>query len=472
MSPRPNLAQPLVNLVRNPSAELGRANWSQFPQPVNIGGAAPDGVFVLQETALTATRLSDDLMPVDPLGSYSVSARVRWSSGVTQPRMFCGLAPFDASGVAILHRHVNHVIATETTLAADVLATDTAVQLTSSANWAPASNRYIAFDIQNDGSDLPNRNISTSFISSIVGNTLNMSGAVGRAYPAGTKVRMHSDGGAYMYAAMSNILVPASFTQYIGTVSGEQQYGEGPISTKFWKGTKFVKALFLLNRDTGGNASTTQIDDVRFYSLAPAVAIDQGEFVHLVEVELASGTVRLNTGAADIVWNSNTYEAVGGLLEIGGVEETGDGKGQGADLTLSGVNQSVLSALLSSQYRGRPVHIYRAHFVPGTGQIAGTPLLVHRGIQFSPYVIEEEQSRSGGTVKIRTRLSGFLGITRQRGIQSNLVSHQHIHPGDTFFQHTASLGNLKIYWGVAAPADVSRGGDGPIVRAPPAYGGF
>lgn len=53
-----------------------------------------------------------------------------------------------------------------------------------------------------------------------------------------------------------------------------------------------------------------------------AIASESAEFVHLLELEFSSGTVRLTTGAQDLLWNSVTWEAVGGLLEMGGADPT------------------------------------------------------------------------------------------------------------------------------------------------------
>lgn len=190
-----------------------------------------------------------------------------------------------------------------------------------------------------------------------------------------------------------------------------------------------------------------------------AVIAERAEFCHLLELQFSSGTVRLSTGSQDLSWDSQTWQAVGGLLEFGGVEETGDVRGQGVDVRLSGVDQTVLSTLLTNQFRGRPIKIWRAYLNTTTGEVLGTPLLLFQGLQLSPYTVEEQRGREGGSVKISTRVVGLLGINRVRGIQANLVGHQHYFNGDTFFRHTSSLANVKVYWGTNV-ATVGGGGGG------------
>lgn len=189
-----------------------------------------------------------------------------------------------------------------------------------------------------------------------------------------------------------------------------------------------------------------------------AIESESAEFVHLLEINSSGGAVRLNTGAVDLVWNSLTWEAVGGQLEIGAVEESGDGAAQGAGLTLSGVDQTILAVLLSTSFRGYSASIWRAHLNRTTGAVIGTPLLMFTGVQLDAYKVEEQRGRTGNTVRISTQLSGLMSVPKVRGIWSNLTSHQHYFSGDTFWQHAASLANKKIYWGTPVPHTVSGGG--------------
>lgn len=162
------------------------------------------------------------------------------------------------------------------------------------------------------------------------------------------------------------------------------------------------------------------------------------------------------TGAPLVV---RTWEAIGGLLEFGGVEETSDPKGQGVDVKLSGVDQTIISTLLNNNYRGQPVKIWRAWLDSVSGLVLRDLLLLFGGLQLSSYNVEESQERDGGTVTISTRLMSYLAASRARGILASLVSHQHLFPGDTFFRHVPGLANSKVYWGTKAPTQITGGGD-------------
>lgn len=188
--------------------------------------------------------------------------------------------------------------------------------------------------------------------------------------------------------------------------------------------------------------------------------LDNAEYVHLVMLSFSGGTTYINDGAQDILWNAVTWDAVGGALTIGNVEESTDSSGQGVELKLNGVDQTILAALLSNDYRGRVCRVYRAR-LNSSGAVIADPYLMFEGLQLSAFEVEENRdSQTGGTVTVSTRIKGRMGIDRQRGITSSVVGHQHYFPGDTFWQNAAPLTAQPIYWGNAGPQVPGGGGGG------------
>lgn len=250
--------------------------------------------------------------------------------------------------------------------------------------------------------------------------------------------------------------------EVVGSASAALTFSAGYDAQKIYLGRQAPSSLggcfaFAAFRIAAGTQSMATMR----YGFADAITLSSAEMVHLLQLEFESGTVRLSTGAQDLLWDGETWEAVGGALAVGGVEETADARGQGVDVDISGVDQTVLAALLNSQYRGRDARVYRAYLNPETGLLADDPFLLFKGLQLHPYTVEEETGRGGGTVRIRTRFAGYLSVDRVRGIQTNTSSHQHHFPGDVFFQHTSSLTNHTLAWGTASPVRVNRGSGVP-----------
>ncbi len=199
------------------------------------------------------------------------------------------------------------------------------------------------------------------------------------------------------------------------------------------------------------------------------VADVRGEFVYLYQIEHSGGILRLTNSSADITALTFTWTAVGGGLVHGPVKETDDRRGQGVVLTMSGVDQTIVAAILNNNFRGFPLLIYLLHFDPDTG-VQGTPDLLSHGRQNSDFKVTEtrdpDSQASGGVVTVTTRVSADLAeINQVVSVRCSVDSHQEMirrsgvaSPADTFFERVTSLMNKTIFWGTDAPTAVG----GPV----------
>lgn len=195
------------------------------------------------------------------------------------------------------------------------------------------------------------------------------------------------------------------------------------------------------------------------------VADVRGEFVYLYQIEHSGGILRLTNSSAAIVALSETWTAVGGGLVHGPVRETDDRRGQGVILTLSGVDQTIVSAVLTNNFRGFPLLIYLLHFDPDTGA-QDTPDLISHGRQNSDFKFHETRDpssqASGGRVTVTTRISADLAeINQIVSIRCSVDNHQEMirrsgvaSPTDTFFERVTSLMNKPVFWGTDSPTEV------------------
>jgi hypothetical protein len=191
----------------------------------------------------------------------------------------------------------------------------------------------------------------------------------------------------------------------------------------------------------------------RNLSGAVLTAIQQqtGERVYLIEVEFSGGTLRWSTGANDLSWNGYTWDAAGGNLSIGQIEETRDTKGGGIDIQISGVDQTVTGVLLSQQYRGRELKVWQVLLNQTSGVIIDV-VPIFEGLQLDSYEVDEVVERGKPiTCTIKTRGKHRLATAEYNGIMCNVHSHQQFSSGDTFFKHVASFADKEFYWGAVAP---------------------
>ena len=189
-------------------------------------------------------------LTVDPETRYTLSGWFR-SAGKEPSNIYLGFMCFDADKKPIASEHVGVLGATETALYEDCKKEDTVIKVVHAFKWKENSRACVAFDADDSGryKDLPNRNLSGFGINKLDEKDgyweVHLNGPCGQAYPAGTKVREHFAGPAYLYCAASAQAVPTEWTQYSGTVLGIAGAGAG--NARWWKGTKYAKLILLVN---------------------------------------------------------------------------------------------------------------------------------------------------------------------------------------------------------------------------------
>ena len=206
-------------------------------------------------------------------------------------------------------------------------------------------------------------------------------------------------------------------------------------------------------------------------TLNSPVGLPRGEFVYLYEIVHSGGTLRLTNAPQDIVALSVTWTAAGGTITHGGVPETSDRRGSGIELSLFGVTQTIIAAILANNFRGRPVKIYLLHYDPDTG-VQDTPDLLIEGRQNSDFRITETRdptsTTSGGSVTVKTRISADLTeIDQIISVRCSVESHEEMKRrggftggdiADKFFKRVPSLMGVSIHCGSdVIPARVGTG---------------
>ena len=211
-----------------------------------------DGVFT-SKGAYKAL-FSKQAITVDPAKKYQISGEFRTKAG-TKPSVYFGFAPYNAKGQPITCASICVTPDTATEVAADAPKGSKSILVKDASKWKTASPyALIVFNAKGDFSDLPNY----SYIS-IVKNgraqegefwKLTLKTPLKADVKAGTKVRQHSMGSAYIYTG-GGFLLPEKWVARKGTISGMAK-NTNPVN-KFWPGTKTVRILILL---MGGKADT------------------------------------------------------------------------------------------------------------------------------------------------------------------------------------------------------------------------
>ncbi|MFA6716707.1 MAG: hypothetical protein WC082_05630 [Victivallales bacterium] len=208
-----------------------------------------------------------EFIEIDPAKTYKLSGSFK-SVGKDQGYCYLGLVMYDANKRTISRDYITRKGGSQTKLAADAKAGDTVIKLADCSKWytkKPARTR-VAFGAKEDFSDLPNTALSDPIVKlekqgDVYEVTLQK--PLKKDYPAGTEVRQHFRGGGYQYCAASYKKVPNEWTKYSAKVKGINQ--KGPSNKQFWPGTKYVKAIVIINYNCKKDEDCkTLFDDIVF----------------------------------------------------------------------------------------------------------------------------------------------------------------------------------------------------------------
>lgn len=247
--------------------------------------------------ANTASKFSDELIPVDPdkyyrLVAWGKSGDANGSNYNSSNRQYLGLAAFDADGFAITpYYFYKQPNSADTVLTAPLNPGDTTFSIANSSNWynltAYTSRQFAWWPYTNSkGYTYANytysRNSTVQYgvyqaaggskgvwaAGAITSNgTINLTAPwPGPALPAGTPISNYIGAGTYKYIALVGQQVPNTWTRYEGYI-GSYDTTRGLDYNLFSYGTAYVKVLFLVNYH-GAADNNVRWSDIWFSELS------------------------------------------------------------------------------------------------------------------------------------------------------------------------------------------------------------
>jgi hypothetical protein len=189
------------------------------------------------------------------------------------------------------------------------------------------------------------------------------------------------------------------------------------------------------------------------------------------EVRLTDAPVDLSV---DVGGGTETWAGTGLLMHVSRVIEGDDMDATGVDITFDGVDQTVIAILMSNQFRGQPIEVYKVWYNEATGAVIGTPLTLFIGYQNDPYTIGETSTDNPDAVSVTTRgINRLTKVTAENVTLSNPYSHLgYLNRGgvaDTtasFWIMVPEIMGLDINWGGPTPDGQKTRGNPPTKRDP------
>jgi hypothetical protein len=164
---------------------------------------------------------------------------------------------------------------------------------------------------------------------------------------------------------------------------------------------------------------------------------------HLVEVVFDVTPIYITDAWMNISRNGQTYTALGHFLGFSDIEESSELQVANLTAQLSGVDQSVISAVLTENYIDRPLRIYKG-FLDGNMAVIANPVLIFEGRMDSPVI--QENPDDGSCVVSVSATNAWVDFERLSGRHTNHEEQQIFFPGDMGFEFVSEI-TQEITWG-------------------------
>jgi hypothetical protein len=213
--------------------------------------------------------LSSELIPVDPKKEYTLSLMLKSSGRAESRDVYVGLVCYTEEKKLIYSQAINRLENTETELLADAWPGDTVLKVKKADQWKSSPNSYVAFNVDDSRavSDLPNFNLSPIGIQSVTEKggacEIELAKPMTESYPAGTKIRQHNAGNAYVFCTLISKTIPKEWKEYSGKVAG---VSDRLSNNQFWPGTRYVQVVIIPGR---GTSERLLVDNIKLEEIVP-----------------------------------------------------------------------------------------------------------------------------------------------------------------------------------------------------------
>jgi hypothetical protein len=177
---------------------------------------------------------------------------------------------------------------------------------------------------------------------------------------------------------------------------------------------------------------STAAQAVTLGTLVPLVA--------LIEMDLASGPLYLNSGSLDLVVSGTTYYGTKGLGKVDPVTDTAS-EVRGLSFELSGISTAMLATALAEPVQGKAVRIKVAMLDPSTYQ--AVDVRQHWAGQLDLMTIDE--SNGSSVIKVNAEHAGIDLLRPLLSLYSD-TEQRRLYPGDISLQYMADQVEMRIVW--------------------------
>jgi hypothetical protein len=163
----------------------------------------------------------------------------------------------------------------------------------------------------------------------------------------------------------------------------------------------------------------------------------------LMELQLDSGTTRVNNTDRDITWDGNVYAGIGSLGRVTQIQEGAELSAYGISMELTGIPGAYISMVLNENYQGKPCLIYIG-FYDSNYAIVNDPFLAFSGR------LDQSQITLGEKATVTLSAESLLVDWERARVSRFTDSEQRsMYPEDLGLEFVAQMVEKQIIWGKA-----------------------
>lgn len=183
--------------------------------------------------------------------------------------------------------------------------------------------------------------------------------------------------------------------------------------------------------------------------------------VAFVEFDFDSGDLYLWSGIGNVTYGGKTYVGAGQLMSINSIKESSSLKAYGAEVSLTGIPDSLVDKAKDEDYQGRSITIKLGAFDENY-DIISSPVTIFSGFM-DVMKVAETGTTSTISITCENRLIIFERVREWRFTDAD---QKISHPTDKGFEYVNAIQDKEITWGIKGESSsnqfVTGGGGGGI----------
>lgn len=165
--------------------------------------------------------------------------------------------------------------------------------------------------------------------------------------------------------------------------------------------------------------------------------------VIFVEMEFASGPVYMCSASQPVYLNGNTYTGVGSFLQISTIEDGSTVQARGVTVTLSGIDPTLLPAVMNEFQVGLPATIYLGLFGGEGLSLVNDTVVAWSGRTDQPTITQQDATTASISINLESTLMDMNVPVPYRYTNQD---QQLFFPGDQGFSWVNSIQSIALYW--------------------------